>query len=70
MSDDSVPQPYPNIKLAQYAFQLQDPSLSHLHEAASKAFWEGVEKDGECVTGRELQEDAVGLETWQYWTVS
>jgi 26S proteasome regulatory subunit N7 len=45
MSDDSVPLPYPNFKLPQYAFQLQDASLSHLHAAASKAFWEGVEKD-------------------------
>ncbi len=48
MSDDSVPLPYPDLKLSHYAFQLQDPSLSHLHEAASKAFWEGIEKDGGC----------------------
>jgi hypothetical protein len=49
MSDDSVPLPYPNLKLSHYAFQLQDSSLSNLHETAAKAFWEGIEKDGECI---------------------
>ncbi len=51
MSDDSVPLPFPNLKLAEYAFQLQRDELSHLHAEASKALWAGIEEDGGCGTG-------------------
>ncbi len=36
-----------NLKLPTYVFQLQNPELQHLHQEASKALWEGIEKDGE-----------------------
>lgn len=43
---DSVPITI-DLKLPQYAFQLQEESLSHLHEEARKGLWEGIEKYGE-----------------------
>jgi hypothetical protein len=46
MADDAVPIPL-DLKIREYAFQLQDPSLSKLHEQAAKAFWESIEKNGE-----------------------
>jgi hypothetical protein len=49
MADDAVPIPL-DLKLREYAFQLQDPSLSKLHEKAGKAFWESVEKNGKSAT--------------------
>jgi hypothetical protein len=45
MADDAVPIPL-DLKLREYAFQLQDPSLSRLHDKAGKAFWESIEKNG------------------------
>jgi len=45
MADDAVPIPL-DLKLREYAFQLQDSSLSRLHEKAGKAFWESIEKNG------------------------
>jgi len=53
MADDAVPIPL-DLKLREYAFQLQDSSLSRLHEKAGKAFWESIEKNGklECSSDR------------------
>lgn len=48
MADDAVPIPL-DLKIREYAFQLQDPSLSKLHEQAAKALWESVEKNGELL---------------------
>jgi hypothetical protein len=50
MADDAVPIPL-DLKIREYAFQLQDPSLSKLHEQAAKAFWESIEKNGERRNG-------------------
>lgn len=47
MADESTTLPYPNLKVAQYYFQLTNQSLSHLHDGARKLFWEAVEKDGQ-----------------------
>ena len=44
MADDSVPLPYPNLKVTQYQFQIQ--SVPRLHEQASSSFWKAVEEDG------------------------
>lgn len=46
MADDAAPITI-NLKLQTYVFQLQDETLSHLHEEAKKLLWEGIEKDGE-----------------------
>jgi hypothetical protein len=45
MADDAVPIPL-DLKLPQYAFQLQDESLSKLHDNAAKSFWASIEKNG------------------------
>lgn len=45
MADDAVPIPL-DLKLKDYAFQLQNPELESLHAEASKNFWESVEKNG------------------------
>jgi hypothetical protein len=50
MADDAVPIPL-DLKIREYAFQLQDPNLSKLHEQAAKAFWESIEKNGERRNG-------------------
>lgn len=50
MADDAVPIPL-DLKIREYAFQLQDPNLSKLHEQAAKAFWESIEKNGEQRNG-------------------
>lgn len=45
MADDSVPLPYPNLKVPQWQYQIA--SIPRLRDAASTSFWEAVEKDGE-----------------------
>lgn len=53
MADDSVPLPYPNLKVPQWQYQIA--SVPRLRDAASTSFWEAVEKDGEFGRSRPNQ---------------
>lgn len=44
MADDSVPLPYPNIKVPQWHYQIAN--VDRLRDEASTSFWAAVEKDG------------------------
>lgn len=44
MADDSVPLPYPNLKVPTWYYQVQH--VDYKKDEAEKAFWEAVEKDG------------------------
>lgn len=44
MADDSVPLPYPNLKVSTWYYQIQH--VDYKKDEAEKAFWEAVEKDG------------------------
>jgi 26S proteasome regulatory subunit N7 len=45
MADDSTPLPYPNLKVPQWHYQIQN--VPRLKEQASSSFWKAVEEDGE-----------------------
>lgn len=47
MADDSVLEPYPNLKVPQWHFQIE--TLPRLKDEASTSFWQAVEKDGESL---------------------
>ena len=47
MADDNVPLPYPDIKIAQWHYQMN--SVPRLKEEASSSFWKAVEADGEPI---------------------
>lgn len=44
MADDSVPLPYPNLKVPTWYYQVQH--VDYKKDEAEKSFWEAVEKDG------------------------
>ena len=44
MADDSVPLPFPNLKVPQWHFQMD--KIERLRENASTSFWKAVEEDG------------------------
>ena len=44
MADDDVPLPYPNLKVAQWHFQLTN--IDRLKEEASSSYWKAVDADG------------------------
>lgn len=44
MADDSVPLPYPNLKVPQWQYQIV--SIPTLKDQASTSFWKAVEEDG------------------------
>ena len=44
MADDSVPLPYPNLKVPQWQYQIA--SIPRLKEQASSSFWKAIEEDG------------------------
>lgn len=44
MADDSVPLPYPNLKIPTWYYQIQH--VDYKKDEAEKTFWEAVEKDG------------------------
>ncbi len=46
MADDSVPQPFPNIRVPQWHYQITH--IDRLKDEASESFWKAVEADGEC----------------------
>lgn len=50
MADDSVLEPYPNLKVPQWHFQIE--TLPRLKDEASTSFWQAVEKDGESLLHR------------------
>lgn len=45
MADDSVPLPYPNLKVPQWSYQIQQ--IPRLAEEASSSLWKAIEADGE-----------------------
>jgi 26S proteasome regulatory subunit N7 len=45
MADDSVPQPYPNLQVPTWQYQIT--SVPSLKDQASTSFWKAVEEDGE-----------------------
>jgi 26S proteasome regulatory subunit N7 len=44
MADDSVPQPYPNLQVPTWQYQIT--SVPSLKDQASTSFWKAVEEDG------------------------
>jgi 26S proteasome regulatory subunit N7 len=46
MADDSVPQPFPNIKVPQWHYQIEH--VERLKGEAGEKFWKAVEEDGKC----------------------
>lgn len=44
MADDSVPLPYPNLKVPQWQYQIAN--VDRLRQEASDSFWAAVEADG------------------------
>lgn len=55
MADDSVPLPYPNLKVPQWYYQLS--SVPRLKEEASTSFWKAIEADGQYPSMRYSQAD-------------
>ena len=45
MADESVPQPYPNLQVPTWQYQIT--SVPSLKDEASISFWKAVEEDGE-----------------------
>lgn len=45
MADDSVPLPYPNLKVPQWRYQIVN--IPALKASASESFWKAVEADGQ-----------------------
>lgn len=48
MADDSVPLPYPNLKVPQWQYQIA--TIPRLKEQASSSFWKAVEEDGKLTS--------------------
>jgi len=48
MADDSVPLPYPNLKVPQWHYQIAN--VERLRPEASTALWEAIEADGKQQT--------------------
>ncbi len=46
MADDSVPQPFPNLQVPQWHYQVVN--VERLRDEASSSLWQAIEKDGEC----------------------
>ncbi|KAL1409683.1 proteasome regulatory particle subunit [Vanrija albida] len=46
MADDSVPLPFPNLKVPQWHYQIVN--VDRLRDEATTAFWAAVEADGAC----------------------
>ena len=44
MADESVPQPYPNLQVPTWQYQVT--SVPSLKDEASTSFWKAVEEDG------------------------
>lgn len=53
MSDDSVPQPYPNLQVPTWQYQIT--SVPSLKDEASTSFWKAVEEDGQSNFHREVK---------------
>jgi 26S proteasome regulatory subunit N7 len=47
MADDSVPLPYPNLKVPQWQYQIAN--VDRLRDEATSSFWKIVEADGELL---------------------
>ena len=44
MAYEGVPQPFPNLKIPQWRFQMK---IDRLKDEATSSFWKAVEADGE-----------------------
>jgi 26S proteasome regulatory subunit N7 len=53
MSDDSVPQPYPNLQVPTWQYQIA--SVPSLKDEASTSFWKAVEEDGQSNSHRAVK---------------
>ncbi|KAK1926071.1 26S proteasome subunit RPN7-domain-containing protein [Papiliotrema laurentii] len=59
MADDSTPLPYPNLKVPQWHYQIQN--VPRLKEQASSSFWKAVEEDEMAPYLRHIQSDRADL---------
>ncbi|WWC85794.1 uncharacterized protein L201_000661 [Kwoniella dendrophila CBS 6074] len=59
MADDSVPLPYPNLKVPTWHFQINN--IDRLKEEASTSFWKAVEKDEMAPYLRNISSDKSDL---------
>ncbi|OWT40602.1 26S proteasome regulatory subunit N7 [Cryptococcus neoformans Bt1] len=59
MADDSVPLPYPNLKVPTWYYQVQH--VDYKKDEAEKAFWEAVEKDEMAPYLRSINSDRTEL---------
>ena len=44
MADDSVPLPFPNLKVPQWHYQMEN--IERMKDEASSSYWKAVEADG------------------------